>query len=313
MIPTSCSIALQPIMNDLYLSLLLMLLLSLAAFIQGVRLQRGQYRRWAPLVIYGACGLMLIYLAVVWDRPLIVWLLPFSSAVVLGNCLPVFGSLYAGICLGAAAIPWYRRIFLSTPLLALGVFSLVRPLTGEAPVCVPTASGGTFQSQSTLYTCSAACAAGVLRMHGITASEAEMAELCLTRQGTHWLGVYRGLKLKTAGTNLDVVVRRVSGAELGSASTGSGVLSLTFHGSAAGRRNCETVFNSESGHSVICLGPAGEGRIDVFDPAPDFGFECWNRNHLQDVADGILLELVNREDGSRAEPVSLQIASLRPL
>ena len=35
-------------------------------------------------------------------------------------------------------------------------------------------------------------------------TEQEMAELCLTRHGTSWQGLYRGLKLKTAGTGWDV-------------------------------------------------------------------------------------------------------------
>ncbi len=300
-------------MNDLYLSLLLMLVLCVTVFLYGLRLQRGQHTRRAPLVIYASCGLMVIYLTLIWNSPLLVRLLPFSSAVVLGNCLPLFGSLYAGICVGASAIPRYRRIFLSTALLGLGVFSLVHPLTGETPKCVLSASDRMFQPQSTAYTCSAACAAGVLRMHGISASEAEMAELCLTREGTHWLGVYRGLKLKTAGTDLDVAVRQVSGAELGSISTGRGVLSLTFHGSAAGRSSCETAYNADAGHSVICLGPAGEGRINIFDPAPNFGFECWSRHHLRDVASGILLELVNRDDGLPVEIANPQIAAFRSL
>src|SRR5260221_7046371 len=35
---------------------------------------------------------------------------------------------------------------------------------------------------------------------GISATEQEMADLCITRRGTYWQGLYRGLKLKTAGT-----------------------------------------------------------------------------------------------------------------
>ncbi|TXT34003.1 MAG: hypothetical protein FD138_1754 [Planctomycetota bacterium] len=41
-----------------------------------------------------------------------------------------------------------------------------------------------------------------------------MAELCLTRRGTNWMGLYRGLKKKTAGTDWDVEVFTGSADEL---------------------------------------------------------------------------------------------------
>ena len=60
--------------------------------------------------------------------------------------------------------------------------------------------------QTTPYTCTPACAATVLKMHGIPATEQELAELCLTRRGTTWQGLYRGLKRKTANTPYEVEV-----------------------------------------------------------------------------------------------------------
>lgn len=52
--------------------------------------------------------------------------------------------------------------------------------------------------QSHQSTCGAAAAATLLGKHGITATESEMVELCLTKEsGTTFFGIYRGLKLKT--------------------------------------------------------------------------------------------------------------------
>ena len=55
-----------------------------------------------------------------------------------------------------------------------------------------------YCAQTSDDSCSAAAAVMLLHAHGIPASEAEMARLCLTRagQGTTPLGLYRGLALK---------------------------------------------------------------------------------------------------------------------
>src|SRR5690606_12744726 len=53
--------------------------------------------------------------------------------------------------------------------------------------------------------CSPAAAATLLRHYDIPATETELVDLCLTRlEGTSLHGLYRGLKLKTAGTPWDV-------------------------------------------------------------------------------------------------------------
>ena len=69
--------------------------------------------------------------------------------------------------------------------------------------------------QTTRTSCSACCAATLLREEGIPATEEEMVDLCLTREhGTPALGLYRGLKLKTRGTPWKVEVFRCGREEL---------------------------------------------------------------------------------------------------
>ncbi len=68
--------------------------------------------------------------------------------------------------------------------------------------------------QTTDATCSAASAATLLTYHGVGTSEQEMANLCLTRGGTTWKGLYRGLKLITADRNLRVEPFKASIEEL---------------------------------------------------------------------------------------------------
>ena len=46
----------------------------------------------------------------------------------------------------------------------------------------------------------AAAAATILTALGLPATEAEMAQLCLTSEGTTWLGLYHGLAIRLQGT-----------------------------------------------------------------------------------------------------------------
>jgi len=250
------------------------------------------------------------YLLFLWDRPIISVLMPFSSTVILGNWLPVFGSFLLGACLKTESITLLRRAGLSAILIAISGYSLTRPVLGNPPECLPVLSNRILDFQTTDQTCSAACAAGLLRLHGVSASESELANLCLTRRGTHWLGVYRGLKLKTAGTNWDVVVQEVSTQELLSGQVGPGLLAMSFRATESGNnRDPEWGFQSSSGHSVLVLNVRSGTFLDVFDPDSYCGFETWTKDTLRNVRHGILLRLVPRDATQHA--VALDLAALQ--
>ena len=280
-------------MSDLQTSLLLMLGLAAAFAGLGAVLQRLPSGRPLAVGLVSVTLLMLVYVVLIWDSPLLVRLLPFSSAIILGNWLPLIGAFYAGVCFQATGVPIVRRVLLSGVLVGLCGYSLASPLLGSSPRCARVEFERVLEFQTTDSTCSAACAASLLRVHGIDATEREMASLCLTREGTHWLGLYRGLKVKTAGTDWDVVVERVSGQTLLSQGSESGVLSLTFHGFAS-NRSFETGFAVQSGHAVVCLGRGGQGVLKVFDPSPDYGFENWDWKQLEQVESAILVRLKPR-------------------
>lgn len=287
-------------MSDLQTSLLLMTALSAAFAVLGVVLQSLRGGRPLAVALISMTVLMFVYIVLVWDSPLLVRLLPFSGAIILGNWLPLVGAFYSGVCFRATGVPRVRRSLLSAALLVLCLYSLASPLLGRPPLCARVEYERVMEFQTTDLTCSAACAASLLRMHQIDATEREMAELCLTREGTHWLGLYRGLKLKTAGTDWDVVVEHVSGQDLLQRGSESGVLSLTFHGRAS-NRVFETDFQMQSGHSVVCLGPGDRGRLEVFDPSPDYGFESWDWKQLGQVESAILVRLVPRSGASAVQ------------
>jgi hypothetical protein len=280
-------------MSDLLISAFVMTAICIVAARIGIWLQQhtspGRVL-CSELMILGA---MVVYLTVLWDKPLLTVLIPFPSAIILGNWLPVLGALILGICIATRQISLVRRIVLAVCLCVIGGYSLIRPLLGEVPICSASDPNRILNFQTTDQTCSAACAAGLLRLHGIDATEGEMAELCLTRKGTHWLGVFRGLKLKTAGTEWDVVVEEVSRDDLLRRTDLEGVLALTFTRESA-RYSEESGFGTDMGHTVLSMGTDFRNTLTVFDPSPDFGFESWNSRILADVSKGILLRLVSR-------------------
>ncbi len=283
-------------MLDLVLSVLGMLVLCFAFCMAGAWLQK----RGGRILIVLALALVTTggaaYMLWIWDRPVLARILPFSNAIVLGNWLPVAAAFFIGVCIQTQTIAFFRRLVLATALGFLSGFSLISPLLGDAPECgMLDHSGRIFEFQTTKQTCSAACAAGLLRLHGIDATEEELATLCLTRSGTHWLGVFRGLKIKTAGTEWDVVVEEVTPKQLTGSENPPGVLALTFKREAA-ENSVESGFGTEVGHTVVCLGTCRKSKIlEVFDPSPDYGFESWNDRILADIQTGILLRLVSRK------------------
>lgn len=299
-------------MVDLLISLSIMATAGLLAGVAGVRLQyyadRSGQRSAAAAIQLLATLAMLAYLNWVWDQPFLARLFPFSSAIILGNWFPVAGAFFAGICSATSRIGRSRRIMLVSTLLLLCGYSLVNPLLGRSPNCLPQASADRLMEfQTTDQTCSAACAAGLLKLHAIDATEDELSQLCLTREGTHWLGIYRGLKLKTAGTEWDVVVEEVTGEQLLSHQNLKGILALSFVDDSAG--NHDTGFGSQTGHTVICFGTTTIRTIGVFDPSPDFGFESWNERVIEGVEKAILFRLESRTGAP--SPFS-RIDSFRP-
>ena len=286
-------------MLDLLVSLAIMTCFGLLAGIAGASLQRrasqsGRNRVIVVLAQLFATVGMLAYLNWVWDRPILARLFPFSAAIILGNWLPVAGAFFAGICAYTDRISIVRRTVFVSSLVILSAYSLVSPLLGKAPECPESAnSSQLLKPQTTDHTCSAACAAGLLKMHGIQATEEELSRLCLTRRGTHWLGVYRGLKLKTAGTEWDVVVEEIRGADLLTHSNVTGILALSFIHDEVD--SLETGFGTDIGHTVISFGVTSVRTLGVFDPSPDFGFESWNGRIIEGVDKAILLRLVSRK------------------
>lgn len=243
-----------------------------------------------------ALAILAMYLMNGWYRPWVARWLPVSSLIIWGNWLPLWAASFGAIVFTQLAAFPYRRLVFVTAILGTGSFAAIYPLLGNAPNCGESWDADGTCLQTTNHTCSAACAATLLSRVGIQATEQEMAQLCLTREGTNWQGLYRGLKLKTAGTPYDVQVCSGDWKQLQAMSQGPMIVSvgLPQFGSA------DPAFTREFGwvpgvnHSVIVRYFDQNGSAIVSDPTQARCRESWAPETLQTLYRGIAFRLVKR-------------------
>ena len=297
-------------MSDLQHAIIIQILLCACLFLTGRRLGVRRDSARFRLAVFSAVLAMVIYGGWLWNRPVMAAILPTSSLIVLANWLPLWGCFFAGIYLQSASVTVWRRSLIGVACLAACLYSTIQPLIGERPECgTGLMTVGGLQYQSTPYTCSAACAVSLLSLHSIDATEAELTEMCLTREGTHWMGLYRGLKLKTADTAWDVEVSSFDPSALSSSKYDSpGILALDLDPSVF-PPDIDHGFQSDVGHSVVFLEKQGHSVITVFDPSPDFGVENWGTDVLRCVRGGVVLQLVPRNRDMALSPVQRRIST----
>lgn len=283
-------------MTDLYLGLACMAALSMAMFRLSAWLAHcipSAYRPWFGAAIVAA---MFAYVHLVWQSTILADWLPFSNLIVVGNWFALFLAALAGVLVETPQLPPLRKGLGISALAGFGAYAMLGPLWGHPPVCGSLFSPSGDCVQSTDFTCTPASAASLLRWHDIPATEREMAELCLTRHGTNWLGLYRGLKLKTQGTRWDVEVVRCSADELSRWSDRP----LIIEAGLDSQERVDPAFRHEFGwvpgakHSVILCGLSPQGGATIIDPSPHIGREEWDAATLERLWRGYGMRLVDR-------------------
>lgn len=311
-------------MGDLIAGLVLLALLSVGLFVLGAKLGRSISVRWVKVLGFMASAALLAYVAFLEDNVLLVKILPVSNLVVVGNWIPLLVSFLAGLAWsliprqaslataaaqvspppGGVALPakragrtamQIRRFVAVIALEALGWFAVVRPLWGSPPHCANSWDGD-ICLQTTESSCTAACAATLLKAHGIDATEKEMADLCLTRRGTLWQGLYRGLKLKTAGSPWDVEVIHGPFEVLRTFQEDPAILAagVPTHGQVARIYTERYGWSPGEWHSVLFFGFRDNGRVAMGDPSPGIGREEWTEEDLRVLWAGRGVRLVRR-------------------
>ena len=282
-------------MGDIYLGLLVLAAFSATMFGAGRAIGRRVSQRAANWLSLLTVISLVAYIACVWDRTFLVGLLPFSSLIVLGNWCPLEAGFLGGLASTQYAMPIWRRSLTVVGLQVSGIVVVLFPLLGVAPECGDTWSEG-ICLQTTKQTCSAASAATLLKLHGIDTTEQEMADLCLTRRGTNWMGLYRGLKKKTAGTEWDVEVFTGTADRLRSLSPA--ILSVGMESETQGDQR-DRLYQAELGwrpgvrHSVVLLGFVTD-LVEIGEPTPDAGRERWTNRDLHELYLGQGMRLVRR-------------------
>jgi hypothetical protein len=267
-------------MQDLWFGIAINLAVSGACGYWLRQVSRGWPLRFVDVAAVTLGIALVSYIVFAWNRPWLANWLPSSNLIVLGNGLPLFVALLMGLtCRRLRGRPRSR----TTAVILLtftGLGALIRPLLGQAPVCEERWEGE-ICLQTTPHTCSAASAATILRRAGVFTSEGEMARLCLTRQGTHWAGLFRGLtKKRPDGWRIDVLqaatpdrLRSVSRDE-------PAILTVELPRDlpAAWAYRQESGWVPGVSHSVVCFGPDGKNHWQIADPAN--GFEIWTTADL---------------------------------
>jgi len=283
-------------MGDLYLGMVILAVLAAAVFALG-RAWSGRLPAWACNVLcVGVILLAAWYAETLWQSVALAQFLPFSNLIVVGNWFPLLAAGLAGLGWTRISGGPARKLTTLGILTAVAWLAVVFPMLGQAPRCGDEWTREGFCSQTTRNTCTAACAASLLRTRGIPATEAEMAELCLTRRGTTWQGLYRGLKLKTEGTAWDVRVVHGDIEQLLAVATGPMILSVGLAEDAEVDGAFELEYGWRRGwrHSVILINAKRGRDVEIVDPQPRIGRERWTLDELNLLYRGPAIELVAR-------------------
>ena len=213
-------------MADIYAAGAILVIVSAGFFALGYGAITRLGTRTAVLLGSAAVAALILYHFILLDTTFVLMVLPVSSVIVLGNVGLPCTCFLAGLAGGHRGIPRWRRIAAALVLVFIGAgitFGFLLRKTPpsrnrwDGPVCL----------QSSRKTCSAAVAATLLTYHGIRADEHEMLRLCFTSdRGTHLLGLYHGLTVKTRGTKWRVAVFETDVPGLKARLTGPAIITV---------------------------------------------------------------------------------------
>ncbi len=283
-------------MSDLVVGYAAIAVLAIGLFLSIARAARHHSSRFLDAAALVTVLTLFAYIRWLWYDPRLAGWLPFSNLIVIGNWLPLFAAALAGLVWGRMAGHRLRRVAVSGALGIAGVLAAVWPVLGSAPRCAERWDQLGTCLQTTNYTCSPACAAMLLRRHGIAATEQEMTELCLTRRGTSWQGLYRGLKLKTAGTTWDVEVCQGAADVVARRCGGPMILSVGLAAGTPDSAELTREFGWVPGvnHSVVLETVRSGGVVIIADPSQEMSREHWDAEMLSTLWRGTALRLVPR-------------------
>jgi hypothetical protein len=302
-------------MTDIYCGMSLMLVLSAVGFAATRRAVRGLPLPLCDLLAFLIVAAICAHIRWLWDDIRMAQWLPFSNLIVVGNWYLPLAGILAGLAWQRIEAHSLRRWAVLFLLLASSMYATMQPVLGVSPRChqewEQTANGRLYY-QTTSSTCSAAAAATILSHYGISADEQEMADLCLTRDGTTWKGLYRGLMLKTSSSPWSVQVFHGGIAELLADDKNPVVLCTRL----SADHPHATMYQKEWGwipgasHTVVVMAQVRPGEFIVHDPVA--GKEVWTDEDLAALWTGDGMRLIERGHRRSTESIVATSTLARP-
>jgi hypothetical protein len=284
-------------MWDLGIAAVVLIVLSSATLLAGFRTARRRSERgtfFLGVVVLTALLVFTFRFHGTWQ---IARLIPYSGAIILGNWIPLGGAFLAGITLGQNKSTRWRRCFLAGLILFVSGYSVVCCFQGHLPTGLSDGRRARLSEQGRRSSCGACCAATLLRRHGFEVTEVDMLRPCLTsHRGCPALGLYRGLKLKTAGTAWDVEVVTCTLEEL-IETPGPRLLRISLPATEVLSNKGQFHRKKErSEHAVLLMEVDSDGQAKVFDPSYPGGYApLWDVDRLREQWLGEALRLVPRD------------------
>lgn len=297
-------------MEDIRLGIALIVFVSIAMFCLTYRLLRDRSKIFMDFIAIVVVVLIVVYVQTVWGQLWIVQWIPLPSVIVLSNWFPpLLSTLAASVWLRLDPAPLVRRVPVMVVMLAAAMYSLTYFIPSEPPECGNEWSRemglGLYPVclQTTPHTCSAAAAATILSTLGFETSEQEMAELCLTKSGTTWLGLYHGLSTKLLHSDFQVEFFEGGAETLRSLKTVGPVLLCCRLDEEIAELKPEYVDHGGwipgLAHSVVYFGEINERHV-IGDPSR--GYESWSSMDLNALWTGTGLKITRRPRAGAPRP-----------
>jgi hypothetical protein len=274
-------------MADLALALAVMTAVSIALFYLTCRLTRKLSHKARVAVVAIVTAAIIAFSSFFFDSRWLLLILPFQAAIIYTNFFMPLFAILAGALWKSTRTPAWRRLPLIVACAIFGYGSAVIAVTSRPPTCADNWKDAVCL-QTSQSTCTAAAVSTLLRHHGIDANEQEMARLCLTRKrGTYLHGLYRGLRIKTQGTQYRVVVGSTTIDLLRDDVARPAILNVKLT-KAVNQR--EPRYSKNWGwkvgipHTVVLFGFKSANLFDMGDPG--VGRELWNTQTLRDLWHG---------------------------
>ncbi|MEM6471784.1 MAG: hypothetical protein AAF802_19650 [Planctomycetota bacterium] len=299
---------------DLWIAVGVIAATSGLAFVAGRRLSRKVYQRRSYL--FSECLVFSLVFAFGFSNTLR-WasLFPTPAAICWSNWLPIMLGFVSGLASNAKTMRTGSRPIVASLLAMLSAAFLVSPVVLPWVCPIQTDRAADWQDgvclQSHESSCGAAAAATLLHQmdlimpaqtsgrigirEGYSNAEQMMAQACLTsHHGTSVLGLIRGLRIATEGSNCRV--------RIGDSSPSSWIINrqlpnivvVQFPGQSDGRfESVRRLLGTDGeGHAVVVVGRDSDGMWRVADPA--VGWQLWTDEELRTRFTGEAIYLAQR-------------------